>query len=91
MTVITKKTLDEVLDYLDKVITKLAKDSFENVEFDGDVNKVIIFLENQFDIRLENILAAKNSGIHHLESGMKNNAIQKKREILEKISKQYTN
>ena len=89
MAIITKKTLDEVLDYLDKVITKLAKDSFENLEFEGDVNKVITFLENQFDIRLENILVAKNSGIHHLESGMKNNAIQKKREILDKISKQY--
>lgn len=89
MTVITKKTLDEVLEYLDEIITKLAKDAFENIEFNGDANKVINFLENQFDIRLENILAAKNSSIHHLESGMKNNSIQKKRAILEKISKQY--
>ena len=89
MTVITKKTLDEVLDYLENVLSKLARDSFENIEFDGDVNKVINFLENQFDIRLENILAAKDSGTHHLESGMKNNAIQRKRVIIEKISKQY--
>ena len=89
MTVITKKALDEILGYLENVISKLAKDSFENLEFNEDVDKVINFLENQFDIRLENILAAKNSGIHHLESGMKNNAIQKKREIIEKISKQY--
>ena len=89
MTIITKKTLDEVLDYLENVLSKLARDSFENIEFDGDVNKVINFLEDQFDIRLENILAAKDSGIHHLESGMKNNAIQRKRVIIEKISKQY--
>ena len=89
MTVITKKTLDEVLDYLENILSKLARDSFENIEFDGDANKVINFLENQFDIRLENILAAKDSGIHHLESGMKNNAIQRKRVIIEKISKQY--
>ena len=39
---------------------------------------IINFLENQFDIRLENLLIAKNSSIHHLESGMKNTVIQKK-------------
>jgi len=49
------------------------------------------FLENQFDIRLENLLVAKKSSIHHLESGMKNKVIQKKQEIIEKISKKYEN
>ena len=49
------------------------------------------FLENQFDIRLENLLISKDSSIHHLESGMKNLVIQKKQEIIEKILKQFNN
>ena len=49
------------------------------------------FLENQFDIRLENLLIAKKSSIHHLESGMKNKIIQKKQKIIEMISKKYKN
>jgi len=49
------------------------------------------FLENQFDIRLENLLIAKKSSIHHLESGMKNRIIQKKQEVIQSISKKYEN
>jgi len=49
------------------------------------------FLENQFDVRLENILVVKKSSIHHLESGMKNTVIQRKQFIMDKISSQYKN
>ena len=49
------------------------------------------FLQNQFDIRLENLLVAKKSSIHHLESSMKNKVIQKKQSIFENIVKQYKN
>jgi len=49
------------------------------------------FLQSQFDIRLENLLVAKKSSIHHLESGMKNKVIQRKQSILDNISKQYKN
>ena len=47
------------------------------------------FLENQFELRLENLLVAKVSSIHHLESGMKNKVIQRKQNIFEQISVQY--
>ena len=66
-------------------------DAFDNLEIEGGSQGVKSFLENQFDIRLENLLVAKKSSIHHLESGMKNKIIQKKQEIIEKISKKYEN
>ena len=87
----TVAVLDELLDYLEKSIEKLAEDAFSNLEVEGGIQGVLDFLENQFDIRLENLLSAKGSSIHHLESGMKNKVIQKKQMVLEKISKQYKN
>jgi hypothetical protein len=51
---------------------------------EGGLEGIKKFLENQFDIRLENLLIAKNSSIHHLESGMKNKVIQKKQVIINK-------
>ena len=77
--------LDEILEYLEKSISNLAKESFENIEIEGGLEGIKKFVENQFDIRLENLLIAKNSGIHHLESGMKNKVIQKKQGIISKI------
>ena len=77
--------LDEILEYLEKSISNLAKESFENIEIEGGLEGIKKFLENQFDIRLENLLIAKNSSIHHLESGMKNKVIQKKQVIISKI------
>ena len=41
------------------------------------------FLESQFDARLERLLAARGSGIHHLESGVKSIIIGKKRHVME--------
>ena len=65
-------------------------DGLDNLEINGG-EEMKSFLENQFDIRLENLLISKNSSIHHLESGMKNLVIQKKQEIILKISKQLNN
>ena len=86
-----EKTVSEILEYLDKSIDNLAKDSFENLEVAGGFEGVENFLQNQFDIRLENLLVAKNSSIHHLESGMKNKIIQRKQKVFENIAKKYKN
>ena len=91
MTLLTEKSLEEILSYLEKSIKNLAKETFVNLEFDEGFQGAENFLQNQFDIRLENILVAKNSAIHHLESGMKNKIIQRKQVIFEQISKQYKN
>jgi len=80
--------LDEILEYLEKSINNLAKESFENLEIEGGLEGIENFLGNQFDVRLENLLVAKNSSIHYLESGMKNKVIQKKHGIISKIIKQ---
>ncbi len=75
---------------MEKSINNLAKEAFENLEFD-EKSHAKEFLQNQYDIRLENLLVAKNSGIHHLESGMKNKVIQKKQKIINNISNQHKN
>lgn len=91
MTVLTEKTIDEILEYLEKSIKNLARDAFENLEVSGGFEGTIEFIENQFEIRLENLLVAKGSSTHHLESGMKNKIIQKKQGIVQDIAKQYKN
>ena len=91
MTVLTEKTLEEILSYLEKSVNNLAVNTFENLEFDEGFQGAENFLQNQFDIRLENLLVGKSSSIHHLESGMKNRIIQRKQMIFGKISKQYKN
>jgi len=89
--VLTEKTLEDIISYLDKSINNLAKDAFENLEVEGGFSGVENFLQNQFDVRLENLLVAKKSSIHHLESGMKNKIIQRKQIIFDNITKQYKN
>ena len=91
MTVLSQEALKDILDYLEKSINNLAIDGADNLEIEGGIEGMKNFLENQFDIRLENLLISKDSSIHHLESGMKNLVIQKKQEIIEKISKKYEN
>ncbi|MEK9682621.1 MAG: hypothetical protein VW081_07030 [Nitrosopumilus sp.] len=91
MTVLTEKIIDEILEYLEKSIKNLARDAFENLEVSGGFEGTIEFIENQFEIRLENLLVAKGSSTHHLESGMKNKIIQKKQGIVQDIAKQYKN
>ena len=88
MTTITTKSLDELLDYLDKSIENISKDVIKNSEFHTDMEKLEEFLSSQYDIRLENLLKSKNSSIHHLESGMKNKVIQKKKKIIDNIKSQ---
>jgi hypothetical protein len=84
---LTEKILDDILKYLEKSINNLAKESLENLEMEGGIQGMKKFLENQFDIRLENLLVAKNSSIHHLESGMKNKVIQRKQKIINDVTK----
>ena len=91
MPVLSEKTLDEILSYLEKSINNLAKDAFGSLEIEGGFEGVANFLTNQYDLRLENLLLSKNSSVHHLESAMKNKIIQRKQLIFEKISKQYKN
>ena len=91
MTVLSHKVLKDILDYLEKSINNLAIDGADNLEIEGGIEGMKNFLENQFDIRLENLLISKDSSIHHLESGMKNLVIQKKQEIIEGITKKYEN
>jgi predicted transcriptional regulator len=89
--VLTQKNLDDILEHMKNSMNNLAKESFENLEIEGDIKKIENFLENQFDIRLENLLATKNSSIHHLESGIKNLIIQRKQKMFEEIFNQYKN
>ena len=89
--VLTMETLEDILEYLDKSIKNLAKESIENLEIDGGLTGILNFLENQFDVRLENMLVVKKSSIHHLESGMKNKIIQRKQLTIGRITKQYRN
>ncbi|MDC1136733.1 hypothetical protein OAS76_03015 [Nitrosopumilus sp.] len=88
MTILSQEILNDILEYLEKSMNNLASEAFNNLEIQGGVKD---FLENQFDIRLENLLIAKKSSIHHLESGMKNKIIQKKQKIIERISKDFEN
>lgn len=89
MVLLNEKTLNDILGYLEKSIANLAKETFENLEIEGGFEGAKDFLENQFELRLENLLVAKESSIHHLESGMKNKIIQRKQKIFEQISAQY--
>ncbi|MCE2506274.1 MAG: hypothetical protein J4F36_07385 [Nitrosopumilaceae archaeon] len=91
MTVMTQKEINEILEYLEKSVNNLAKDAFGNLELEGGFEGVMNFLDNQFDIRLENLLVAKGSSTHHLESGIKNKIIQRKQNIFQEITKQFQN
>ena len=59
MTTITTKSLDELLDYLDKSIENISKDVIKNSEFHTDMEKLEEFLSSQYDIRLENFAEIK--------------------------------
>lgn len=87
--VLTDKTIEDILNYLDQSITKLAKDTMNSSEFHMDEVELKEFLFTQYDIRLDNLLQSKDSNIHHLESNMKNKIIQKKQKLLEAILKEY--
>jgi hypothetical protein len=91
MVILSENTLEEILSYLEKSINNLARDAFESLEIEGGFEGVENFLQNQYDLRLENLLLAKKSSIHHLETGLKNKIIQKKQVFFDQISKQYRN
>ena len=87
--VMTPQILERILAHMENVMNDLAKEAIENMEIEENIKGIEDFLQNQFDIRLENLLGAKNSSIHHLESGMKNIVIQRKQKILEEIFNQH--
>ena len=89
--ILTSEGMDEILDYLEKSIENLSKGAVENLEIEDGFSGILNFLQNQFDIRLENILLAKKSSIHHLESGMKNKIIQRKQLLIDRMIRQYNN
>jgi hypothetical protein len=91
MAILNQKTLDDILEHLEKSINNLVIDGADNLEIEGGIEGMKNFLENQFDIRLENLLISKNSSIHHLESKIKNIVIQKKQKIIEKSLQQFNN
>ena len=84
--VLSETILDELLDYLDVSIKKLAQQTLTSSEFHMDSN-IGDFLSSQYDVRLDNMLQRKNSNIHHLESGIKNKIIQRKKKLIDEILK----
>ena len=86
--VLTVKTLDEILNYLDISVAKLAKDTLSSPEFQMSIDDLKEFLSGQYDVRLDNLLQGKDSNIHHLESGMKNKTIQRKQTLIQSIIKE---
>ena len=87
--VLTDKTLEEILSYLDNSIAKLSRETISNSEFHLEGRNLKQFLDSQYEIRLDNLLQRKNSNIHHLESNLKNKIIQRKQKLLEKVCKEY--
>jgi hypothetical protein len=57
--VLTEKTLEEIISYLDKSINNLAKDAFENLEVEGGFSGVENFLQNQFDVEIRKFASCK--------------------------------
>ena len=84
MTNTIEKIVNELLVYLKRSLENLAIESTGSLEISTRL-EMISFLESQFDIRLENLLAVKNISIHHLESGIKANIIQQKQKIVNDI------
>lgn len=89
--ILSKTTLDEILDYLDTSLLKLTQEITNNPEFQLDNKTLNEFLSSQYDIRLNNLLQRKNSDIHHLESGMKNKIIQRKQKQINELTKTFSN
>ncbi len=82
--VLNDKILDELLNYLD--------DSLNGLVLQQDFtewNDLKNFLEGQYDIRLDNLLQGKSSGIHHLESGMKNKVIMRKQRLVDRLKEEF--
>jgi hypothetical protein len=80
------KTINSILDKLDDSIFELAKGASESLEFQIESNGVKIFLLNQYDIRLQNLLKSQDIDIHYLESVIKNKIIQRKQKLFEEIT-----
>ena len=84
MTKTIENIINELLVYLERSLGKLAIESTGSLEISNRA-QMRIFLESQFDIRFENLLAVKNISIHHLESGIKANIIQQKQKMIDRL------
>ena len=82
--VLNDKILDEILKYLDDSLTGLVLQQ----DF-TEWNDLKNFLDGQYDIRLDNLLRGKSSGIHHLESGMKNKVIMRKQRLADTLKEEF--
>ena len=87
--VLSQKTIDKILNSLDKSVAELAKGVLESIESHNSLQDMKNFLSSQYEIRLQNLLKAENTDIHYLESGIKNKIIQRKQKILEEIFSKY--
>lgn len=76
MAVLTGAMLDEILEYLERSLAGSVPGLL------GGQAPSEAFVAAQFDARLESLLAARGSGTHHLESGMKARVIRRRREII---------
>jgi hypothetical protein len=86
---VSEKTVEDILNRLDKSIRELADGAIASPEFQSNFEEVQNFLSSQYEIRLQNMLKTNNSDIHHLESGIKNKIIQRKQKLFENISKLF--
>ncbi len=84
MIILTEKIIDEILNHLERSTLERSK-KLESSEFRTKHQEIEKILADEFDTDLENMLQSKNSSIHHLESGVKNKIIQKKKEMLDRI------
>ena len=57
--VLTPQILEDILGYMENAMKNLAKETFENLEIEGGMKGIEDFLQNQFDVRLENLLSKK--------------------------------
>jgi len=82
--VINDTILDEILNYLDDSLKRLVLQQ-DFTEWNALKN----FVEGQYDIRLDSLLRGKASGIHHLESGMKNKVIMRKQRLVDRLKEEF--
>jgi hypothetical protein len=84
--VINDSILCEILDSLDNSMKNLV---FLHLHEHKDWLSLKNFLDQQYEILLENLLNEKSTAIHHLESGMKNRIMIRKQELFTLIQHDF--
>ena len=80
--------IESVLDQVENGLrSMMGEDSSSHGNSDESAknNPMKGFFENQYEIRLANLLKATGSDIHHLESGIKNKIILRKQRFFERF------